>query len=179
MRVNDNYFIGITLPPELENTIERQREWMRRKWGCRSGMRTQPHITLIPPFQSDLSLEEIKELLSPLSVFPFDISVSGFGAFGERTIFAHVERSRELENLQKKVSGLLRDGGVRVKDEKRFTPHITIANRDIKPDAFIPSMEYFSNIELRYSFKADSVMVFEFSDYVWQSGNRGSVRFSF
>ncbi len=179
MRTNDNYFIGITLPEDLENKIERQREWMRRKWGCRSGMRTQPHITLIPPFQSDLSLGEIKELLSPLSVSPFDISVSGFGAFGERTIFAHVERSRELENLQKKICSLLMDGGVRLKDEKRFTPHITIANRDIKSKAFIPSMEYFNTIDLKYIFTADSVMVFEFCDYVWTSGDRGSVRFSF
>jgi 2'-5' RNA ligase len=178
VKVNDNYFIGITLPQELEDTIERQREWMRRKWGCRSGMRTQPHITLIPPFQSDLSLREIKELLTPLTVSPFDISVSGFGSFGERTIFAHVEKSRELEDLQKKVSGLLSDGGVRVKDEKRFTPHITIANRDIKPEAFIPSMEYFNTIDLRYSFTADSVMIFEFRDYVWRSDS-GSVRFSF
>ncbi len=179
MRTNDNYFIGITLPEDLENKIERQREWMRRKWGCRSGMRTQPHITLIPPFQSDLSLGEIKELLSPLSVSPFDISVSGFGAFGERTIFAHVERSRELENLQKKICSLLGNGGVRVKDEKRFTPHITIANRDIRPEAFVPSMEYFNAIDLKYIFTADSVMVFEFCDYVWTSGDRGSVRFSF
>ena len=90
-----------------------------------------------------------------------------------------MERSRELENLQKKVCGLLKDGGVRIKDEKRFTPHITIANRDIKPEAFVLSMEYFNTLDLKYSFKTNSIMVFEFSDYVWQSDDRGSVRFSF
>ncbi len=178
MRVNDNYFMGITLPEELEEKIESSREWMRRKWGCRSGMRTQPHITLIPPFESGMSLSEIRDIISPLTISPFDISVSGFGSFGERTIFAHVEKSRELENLQKKVCGFLRNGGVRIKDEKRFTPHITIANRDIKLEAFIPSMEYFNTVDLKYTFTADSATIFEFRDYVWRS-EMGSVRFSF
>lgn len=177
MKRSDNYFIGIILPRELEDTIERSREWMRRECGCRSGMRTQPHITLIPPFGSSLSLSEMKSLLSPIAFKSFDVSVSGYGSFAERTIFARVEGNSELEKLKMDLSGHLRDCGVKTKDEKFFTPHITIANRDIRPEAFIPSMEHFGASNLRYSFTVDSIMVFEFRDYFWHSCDTNSVRF--
>lgn len=173
-----SYFLGLTLPGDLRETIESERRWMQKKWGNRSGMKTEPHITLIPPFDCDLSLHDIKGILSDIVFPPVGVSVSGYGSFGERTIYAHVERSRELEDLVREISKTLRDNGIRVKEEKRYTPHITIANRDIKPYSFIPSMEYLNSIEIDKTFTASSFMIFFFRDYSWIADERYRVTFS-
>lgn len=173
-----SFFLGLTLPGKLRETIESERRWMQKKWGNRSGMKTEPHITLIPPFDSDLSLHEINQILSDIVFPPVEVSVSGYGSFGERTIFAHVERSRELEDLVREISKTLCDNGIRVKEEKRYTPHITIANRDIKPYSFIPSMEYLNSIEINETFSLNSFMIFFFKDYSWIADERYRVTFS-
>ncbi len=177
LRISDNYFVGVTLPPELKNTVDGARMWMRERWGNRSGMRTEAHITLVPPFYSEKPLSEIRRILSDITVPEVRVHVSGWGAFGERTIFAHVERSRSLEALQTEVSLRLRSAGITLKNEKKFTPHITVANRDIRPECFVPSMEYLSSVDLDYAFTPDSFMIFTF-DRFWSGEERGRVRFS-
>ncbi len=173
-----SYFLGLTLPGELRETIESERRWMQKKWGNRSGMKTEPHITLIPPFDCDFSVHDIKEILSGIVFPPVKVSVSGYGSFGERTIYAHVERSRELEVLLREISKTLCDNGIRIKEEKRYTPHITIANRDIKPYSFIPSMEYLNSIDINETFSLNSFMIFFFRDYSWIADERYRVKFS-
>lgn len=173
-----NYFIGLTLPEGLRGTIESERLWMREKWGNRSGMRTEPHITVIPPFESDMLLSLLKEILSSLDVPPFSVNVSGYGSFGERTIYAHVKRSLELETLVRKATKILGENEIKVKKEKRYTPHVTIANRDIKPYSFIPSMEYLNKIDINETFMVDSFMIFEFRNYSWVMDESNRVKFS-
>lgn len=177
LRISDNYFVGVTLPDELKNRIEGARMWMRDTWGNRSGMRTEAHITLVPPFYSEKPLSEIRRILSGITVPEVSVHVSGWGAFGERTIFANVERSRELETLQREVALRLRSAGITLRNEKRFVPHITVANRDIRPESFVPSMEYLGSIELDCTFSVDSFMIFTF-DRFWSSEEKGRVRFS-
>lgn len=177
-RINDNYFVGITLPDELKKTVDGARLWMRDKWGNRSGMKTECHITLVPPFYSEKPLAEIREILSGISVPDVKVHVSGWGAFAERTIFADVERSRGLEILRKEVLFRLRSAGIKLKVEKSFVPHITVANRDIRPESFIPSMEYLRDIYMDTSFSVDSFMIFTFRDWSWKSEEKGRVRFS-
>lgn len=174
----DNYFIGVTLPADLKAVIESARGWMQKKWGNRSGMKTECHITLIPPFQCGRTLLEMKEILSTLTLPEVKVSVRGWGSFGERTIYAHVERSDSLELLKKEIGNRLRENGVSFRSEKRFVPHITIANRDIKPYSFIPSMEHLNDIKLDMTFTVDSFMIFSFVDWSWRSGEKGRVRFS-
>ncbi len=173
-----DYFIGVTLPEDLRAAIESARGWMQKKWGNRSGMKTECHITLIPPFKCDKPLSEMKEMLRSLSLPLVSVSVRGWGSFGERTIYAHVDESESLLLLRNAIGNRLRENGVSFTIEKRFTPHITIANRDIKPYAFIPSMEYLNEIKLDTAFTVDSFMIFSFIDWSWRSGEKGRVRFS-
>lgn len=178
MERRDNYFIGVTLPEDLKGTIDGARGWMRTKWGNRSGMKTECHITLVPPFACDESVSGMKEILEGIKVPPVSVRVRGWGSFGERTIFARVERSSSLELLKKEIEKRLREASVPFRIDRRFTPHITIANRDIKPECFIPSMEYLNEIKLDTAFAVDSFMIFSFIDWTWRSGENGRVSFS-
>ncbi len=178
MEMKDNYFIGVTLPEDLKGTIDGARGWMRTKWGNRSGMRTECHITLVPPFSCNISLSDMKMVLEGITVPKVNVHVRGWGSFGERTIFAHVERSSSLELLKKEIEKRLREASIRFRIDKRFTPHITIANRDIKPENLVPSMEYLNEIKLDTTFTVDSFMIFSFMDWTWRSGEKGRVSFS-
>lgn len=178
MESRDNYFIGVTLPEELKTVIDGARGWMQKKWGNRSGMKTECHITLVPPFSCDKTLSEMKKILDGVTVPQVDVSVRGWGSFGRRTIYAHVEHSSPLELLKEEIEKRLRENLIRFKRDKRFMPHITIANRDIKPESFMPSMEYLHDIELDETFTVDSFMIFSFIDWSWRSGEKGRVSFS-
>lgn len=175
-KIRDNYFIGLTLPEDVSSRIEKEREWMRRTWGNRSGMGTVPHITLIPPFNCSLSTERLLDILSSVRNERINAVVSGHGSFGERTIYVAVEENKEMNELQKKLKRVLRENNIPFKDEKKFTPHITIANRDIKPESFIPSMEYLESLNLHEEFALSSFTLFSFIDYRWRAV--GEIRFS-
>ena len=174
--IRDNYFIGLTLPGDVSSRIEKEREWMRQTWGNRSGMGTVPHITLIPPFYSNLSVKALLPILSSIKSERIDAVISGHGSFGGRTIYAFVEENKEMNELQGKLKRVLRENDIPFKDEKKFTPHITIANRDIKPESFVPSMVYFESLNLHEEFVLSSFTLFSFIDYRWRV--TGEIRFS-
>lgn len=168
-KIRDNYFIGLTLPEDVSYKIEREREWMKNKCGNRSGMATEPHITLIPPFYSSLSIERLSSILEKVRSEKIPVVVSGHSSFGERTIYASVEESGEMKALLERIKKELRKNDILFKDEKSFTPHITIANRDIKPYSFIPSMEYLNGLNLYEEFTFFSFTLFKFFNYHWHS----------
>lgn len=97
---NDNYFIGVTLPDELNRIVENERKWMMVNCGCSSGMKTAPHITLIPPFFSSFGDEYLRYIFSRFTFPSFSLHVSGHSSFGHRTIFVNVENQKNLASLK-------------------------------------------------------------------------------
>lgn len=175
---NDNYFIGITLPDELNRIVESERKWMRVNCGCSSGMKTAPHITLIPPFFSSFGDEYLRYIFSRFTFPSFCLHVSGHSSFGHRTIFVNVEKSKELTKLKNDITQILRREKIEIKNEKNFNPHITIANRDIEEKYFIPSMEYLNDDKIDITFEVSSFMLFTRKDYLWVNDGKNSVIFS-
>ena len=161
--VDDNtLFIGFIPPLEITRVVESDRKWSE-KYGCRSGHSTPVHVTLVPPFASDKSTDEIIDILKgilPL-LSPFTSKVDGYGSFGNRTIFLRVEPSIDWDNLSKTISKGLKAMGESVKVEnKPLVPHLTVANRDITPERFSFLLSSLSSHNFSSSFTVDSVAVF-------------------
>ncbi len=164
---NQTHFIGVVSPEDLSDTLSGCRQWMGDRFGCKSGFATPFHVTLIPPFgvseQQDFEglLKALTEVSSRAS--GFSAQVSGFGAFGDRTVFAHVEpdprwnllRDSVFSSVSAAVSGRLK------KDARPFTPHVTVANRDIPPGAIPTALSYFATIPLELSFPVNEITLFE------------------
>ena len=78
--VDDNtHFIGFIPPLEITRVVESDRKWSE-KYGCRSGHSTPVHVTLVPPFSSVKSTDEITDILKgilPL-LSPFTSKVDGY-----------------------------------------------------------------------------------------------------
>lgn len=96
------------------------------------------HITL--RFAGDIdnrTADELSGFLEDIVMKPFDIRISGLGAFGGRTprvIWAGVE-GEQLDHLQRAHERAARSAGLEP-DPQTYRPHVTLARlRGTRPDA--------------------------------------------
>lgn len=182
------HFVGVLVPEDLRRTLESCRGWMHAAYGCRSGHSTPIHITLIPPFQAMRGINDqyLVDLLSyalrPMAEegkLPFDAHVKGFCSFGERTLFAALEKNAlwtELRNNLQEEYIRNRVGDIR-KDTKPLVPHLTVANRDIPKGAIVPSLSYFDTLDLDTIFPVSQIGVFHREGYRWVVTERNTIAF--
>ena len=163
------HFIGVLPSLEIERIVESDRKWSE-KYGCRSGHSTPIHVTLVPPFSSKKSTEEIRDIINgilPL-LSPFVGKVDGYGSFGNRTIFLRVLPSEDWDNLSQVLAKGLRAMGESVKvDGKKLIPHFTVANRDIPPESFSFMLDKLSSHGFSSNFTVDSVALFHREGRLW------------
>ena len=69
----------------------------------------------------------VKRIINSIDIRPFDISLSGVGAFRDLW-WVGVENSPPLQAVVRKLRRALSDAGIPF-DRKRFKPHITIIRR--------------------------------------------------
>ena len=171
------HFLGVLLPEDLETEIEEYRAYMRGAFNCKSGQRTPLHTTLVPPFRlpSEFSTRDIenaiqKHILPKADFLRFVSKVDGFGAFSERTVFARVEPSPKWTAFRDAtVSALLEEcPQCTKKDSRPFTPHITIANRDIPEGAVAKALSTLGEKELKADFPVDNIVIFERKNSLWE-----------
>lgn len=187
--LQQTHFIGVIPPLELIQTLEECRSYMQANYGCKSGFGTPIHITLIPPFAFDQRqatekligcVREAAEELLKNSRLPFQISVNGFNAFGDRTIFAHVAPSKQWTDLRDEIYSAIKrqfpEAPVK-KDSRPFQPHLTVANRDIPPGKSVEALEYFSSLSLDSAFMIDNISLFTKNRFRWVSLPENSVHF--
>ena len=98
--IQQTHFIGVLLPEDITLTLEDCRRYMREAYGCKSGHGTPIHVTLVPPFrlQDQYSTEDLVKAIEQ-DVLPaglsFSAKINNFDAFGDRTLFAKVEKDEK------------------------------------------------------------------------------------
>ncbi len=167
------YFLAIVCPEELDKIILRFKLWMQEHYGCRIALRAPAHITLVPPFWFDDA--EVHSLLDVLYKFSspdgdLDIQLSDFSHFKNRVIFIRVLELNGLvaikekaeQHFQQIIAGIIRP------DDRKFQPHITIANRDIKPSDFRKAWEYYSRKKFDAHFSANKISLLKLGPEKWE-----------
>ncbi|MGL4969376.1 MAG: 2'-5' RNA ligase family protein [Fusobacteriaceae bacterium] len=167
------YFIAIIPPDSISEEVLEFKRRAFEKYGVRSSMKSQAHITLIPPFHS--SLEDLKDKMEILKKFlikfePFEIKLKNFSCFGERTIYIDVIPGDKFFdfylNMKKSCQEFFKF------DIREFSPHITIVNRDIPDGRFQEIWGDFSQREYKREFLADTVALFRYIDGKWEIEER-------
>jgi 2'-5' RNA ligase len=145
---------------------------MRDHFGCRVALKSAAHITLIPPFWFDYTSESL--LTATLQSFqtdkiPLDIQLYDFFHFSNRVIFITVNENHRLGGLRKETEDhfIQPFPGIIKPDDRAFHPHVTIANRDIKPGDFIRAWEHFSREKLEENFCATTISLLKLSLEKW------------
>ena len=173
------HFIAVPLDEENAAEIEVYRAYMRERYQCRSGQKTPAHVTLIPPFRIDNGAEAtysqgrtelVEALLLHADSLPraFTAGVAGFGAFGERTIYARVLPDQEWDVLRDLVRKALSQTVRLPPPGKHFIPHLTIANRDIPSGAVAGALAHLSQQDLAFTFPVDRVALYEMHTGRWE-----------
>lgn len=120
-------FIAINLSEEMKESLMDIQDAMR---DCGIyGRETAPenmHLTLA--FIGDYDDPDyVKRIISSIDIRPFDISLSGIGAFRDLW-WIGIENRPPLQAVVRKLRRALSDAGI-LFDRKRFKPHITIIRR--------------------------------------------------
>jgi RNA 2',3'-cyclic 3'-phosphodiesterase len=120
-------FAGLEIPPHAGQVLARLQDGL---FGARWIDPADFHITL--RFIGDVGVQmanDIDSLLADVSRSPISVRLSGLGCFGgdkPSSIYAQVEPSRALSELQAEVERLIRACGTGL-DRRKFQPHVTLA----------------------------------------------------
>lgn len=110
------------------------------------------------------------ERLSCISFDPFPIKISGFGAFPPRVIYANILPDKQLTTLWKDTVKIMRIMGYDNASYKNrgFTPHMTLAFRDLKKPQFKLAWEEFQHKHLEAEFLADQFWLLKHNGKMWE-----------
>ena len=171
--LHNMYYVAIVCPDGINEKILTYKLWMQQHFCCIVALKSPAHITLIPPFYFDPSKEEA--LINTLTSFinhesTVNIYLNGFSHFGKSVIFVKVENNKVLEELYQSINLHFQNAmpGIIKKEERAFHPHVTIANRDVKPSAFLKAWEYFSKKQFETSFETNTISLLKLVEGKWK-----------
>ncbi|HET9057173.1 MAG TPA: 2'-5' RNA ligase family protein [Chitinophagaceae bacterium] len=167
------YYIAIVCPEAINEKVLKYKLWMQQNFDCKVALKSPAHITLVAPFYFEEGKE--KDLLQSFQSFSAGlnsiiIELSGFSHYGKRVIFIKVNENDLLELIYKKaISHFYRMlPKIAKEDDRSFSPHVTIANRDVKPSAFIKAWQYFSNKKFEMTFETNSISLLKLTEGKWK-----------
>lgn len=168
------YFIALLPPVEIQTEITQIKQEFAEHYGSRAALKSPPHVTLQPPFER--SIEEISPLKACLREFaktytPIPMTLSGFGAFPPRVIYVNVVKTPELMTLQSGLATYLKTNLALVVDRNPahpFVPHMTVAFRDLTPEAFKTAWPQFRDRSISVEFTASHLTLLRHQGQHWE-----------
>lgn len=165
------YFIASPLPGSVAGEIREFQEMADARFHSKKALNSPPHITLVPPFQ--IRPEQAERLRATLAngVSGFGripVVLDGFSAFDKRVIFVDVIAGKDLEELAVRLNQTLSDAGFALKSESRpFHPHVTVAFKDLRREAFDGAFGFFRGNPYSRRFDLEKVALLEYRHGRW------------
>ncbi len=112
---------------------------------------------------ADHRLEEIDELLAGIAPAPFDLALAGVGSFARgrepTSLWIGVDRNEPLMALQSRLHKALTRADF-PSDEKRYTPHVTLARLHRTPERDLAMFIAAHNLFRAAPFRVDQFTLF-------------------
>lgn len=167
------YFIGILPPDDIARRVQEVKKEFVEKYEAKEAYGKPPHFTLQIPFKAP---EEIEEVIVPQLIFfaeeqkPFTVQLSGFNHFRKDVIFIDVKNPTPMKSLQARLVEYLQNelGFTKRRTNNSFTPHMTVAYRDLTPANFERAWQEFRDRSFGYSFQVDSIYLLKHDYKQWQ-----------
>lgn len=165
------FFIALLPDAEIQEEVTAFKEDCRMLFQASHAFKSPPHITLISPFR--WPLDRLEELRLALVDFAFDqwsfsIRLDGFNRFAPRVIYVDVEKNPTLNQLQEDLSIQLAEQlQLKVSRDHGFTPHMTIAHKDLKAAVFDKAFSYFSKKTYLRQFLAEDLVLLRHDQKKW------------
>lgn len=173
---NKIYFIALLPTAEVGKEIIKIKQDFAEKFGPIYALKVLPHITLQVPFTADPALE--KSFCDELAEFaktqaPFEVSLNGFGTFPNkqnRVLFINVEKSETMGALHRQLINFLRKefGFSTMLARTGFTPHVTVAFKDLEDAQFDKAWPEYENKEYTATFKVNNLYFLRHNGKSWE-----------
>lgn len=151
------YFIAVYPPQEIIDEVKVFKEDLALNYNNSKALKNDAHITLFPPFERELSLEnDIRTAFNKINtdISPFEIILNGFGSFPNTknpVIFAKPEENAELTKLYVKVTKQF------TFNKRSFHPHVTVGYRNLSWENYLKAWEIYKDKEFKTKFIVDKI----------------------
>jgi 2'-5' RNA ligase len=168
------FFIALLPPAEIQDHAKAIKQYFADHYASHGAQKSPPHITLQPPFE--WAAQEVPVLEQHLSTFafirePVPVTLSGFGAFPPRVIYINVLRTQELLSVQTDLMAYLETKlGIvdPVSKTRAFSPHMTVAFRDLTRQNFLAAWPEFQQRALHFEFTATQLTLLIHDNKRWK-----------
>ncbi len=171
------YFIAIMLPQTVDAAIKSFKNDMADRFQSKKALRTASHITLKAPFK--VAADMRPHLLQwfegmRITTAPFMQEVKDFGAFSNKrnpVIYVQPVMNEPLRLLQKEVLRQFSQAFPKEaisKNEHVFSPHITIAYRDLHYHHFKEAWEEYQTKTYSAMFEVNAFQLLQHINGKWQ-----------
>lgn len=150
------FFVALLPPQHIQDCANEIKQYFADRYASSGAQKSPPHITLQPPFEwadSDVSLLEDSLNKFATSRESIPVTLHNFAAFTPRVIYIDVVQTPELMDLQADLIKYVDNLGIVDKSHRSFTPHMTVAFRDLTKQNFKVAWREFEKRELHFEFK--------------------------
>ena len=167
------YFNALVAPEEINRQVLEWKNFMKEHYGCVVALRSPAHITLIPPFWMEETLEqELENVLAEFSKQKksFEILLKNFSAFKPRVIYVSVETNESLQKMQPELErSIINAGSFPIKPGDRpFHPHVSIATRDLYKKAFHEAWDIFKEKKYNAAWMVNGISLLKHNEKNWE-----------
>jgi 2'-5' RNA ligase len=167
------YFIALLPPQSIQDFATRAKQHFADNYDSKHAFKSPPHVTLQPPFEWNTDkLTDLEECLQKFGMRRNSIPIilDGYNAFVPRVIYIDVVQTPDLMNLQTDLMVYLENNlGIvdKVGKSRGFTPHMTVAFKDLKRSQFKAAWAEFENRELHFEFTASKLTLLKHENKKW------------
>ncbi|MCP2730632.1 2'-5' RNA ligase family protein [Limnofasciculus baicalensis] len=173
MTNNNLFFIALLPPQEVQDYANEIKQHFAENHHSEAAFKSPPHITLQPPFEWQVDdMQVIEQSLRDFAKnqIPVPIILKGFGAFSPKVIYINVIKTPELMTVQQYLMTYLEES-LRIvyphAKNRTFSPHITVAYRDLTRENFRAAWPEFEHREVEFKFTVSQLTLLVHNEQRW------------
>lgn len=172
-----HYCIAVLPPADVAARITSIKQKLAETFALEKALRALPHVTIKAPFRfADAQRQELVNWFENVSLSPGDFSmiIDGFGYFDPEqhpVIYLKPQCGTGITDLQKRVVESLAKHFPQIKPQphdEAFTPHFTVAYRDLTPERFAEAWQYVQPLRVDEEFQTQSVALLRHDGSQWK-----------
>ncbi|MGI8502408.1 MAG: 2'-5' RNA ligase family protein [Hassallia sp.] len=154
------FFVALLPPQHIQDCANEIKQHFADRYASSGAQKSPPHITLQSPFEwADSNVLFLEDSLNKFAIGRKCVAVTlhNFAAFTPRVIYIDVVQTPELMDLQAYLMAYM-ESNLEIVDKvahSSFTPHMTVAFRDLTKQNFKVAWREFVNRQLHFEFKCD------------------------
>lgn len=168
---NAIYFVAVLPPKEIGKEIKIFQNYAASYFEAEHALNSPPHITVFPPFRWNEEeeyklIESVEDLANNNN--SFYIQLENFDNFAPKVIYIKVKENGELKKLHlNTLSKMYTSFELENKSPHTYTPHITVAFRDLKRNFFLKAWSHFATTNYERAFNVEKLALLKHEDQKW------------